>query len=117
MTITTASQMLDPQILVDAVRGVLAQKNAFMGSILVSGGAVQVSGTMPEGGANAIGNTITVPYFGTIGEFANNADGSSVVPSQLAQTSETATITRDSLAAEISIWAQGIGAQRPALGQ
>ncbi|NBC17452.1 MAG: phage major capsid protein [Bacteroidetes bacterium] len=116
MTITTASQMLDPQILVEAVRGRFAKRNAFMGSVLVSQGAVRVSGNMPEGGPNAIGNTITVPYFGIIGDFVNNPDGSSVTPSQIGQTSETATISRDSLAVEVSRWAQGIGAVDPSLG-
>lgn len=115
MTITTQAQMLDVQVLEDTVRGVFAGKNALMGSVLVSGGAVMVNGQMPKGGPAAIGKTIEVPYFGVIGEFADNPDGSSVTPSQLTSTSETATISRDSLAAEISTWAQGIAAVDPAL--
>ncbi len=116
MTITTASDMLDVQVLEDQVRGVFAGRNALMGSVLVSGGAVLVNGSMPKGGSAAIGKTITVPYFGTIGEFTNNADGSSVTPSKLTGINEDATISRDSLAAEISVWAQGVAAVDPALG-
>jgi hypothetical protein len=116
MAITTASDMLNPQILIDAVRGKFKGKNAFMGSILVSSGAVMVSGTMPEGGPRAIGKEVTVPYFGTIGEFVANPDGSSVTPSKIGQTSEVSPVERESLSAEISAWAQGLADVDPALG-
>lgn len=116
MAITVNTDMADVQILIDAVRGVFRGKNAFMGSILVSQGAVRVSGTMPQGGPGAIGKKIDIPYFGTIGEFTNNPDGSSVTPYKLAQMLEQATISRDSLAVEVSAWAQGLGQVDPALG-
>ncbi len=116
MTITTKDDMLDPQILIEAVRGKLKHRTAFMGSLLASSGAVLISGSMPEGGQGAVGKTITVPYFGTIGKFVNNPDGSSVTPTNLGQTSETSTLARDSLAIEISAWAQGVGAVNSALG-
>ena len=116
MALTTASDMLTPQILIDAIRGAFKKKNAFMGSLLASSGAVMVSGTMPKGGPGAIGKTIDVPYFGTIPGFAANADGSSVTPNKIAQTSEQATVARSSLAVEASRWAQGVGAVDPALG-
>lgn len=116
MAMTTASDMLDPQILGEAVAGHLQGKNAFMGSVLVSSGAVVVKGTMPKGGARAIGKTIEIPYFGTLPAFANNPDGSAVTPSKLGQTEESATIARSSLAAETTAWAQGIGETDPNLG-
>lgn len=116
MAITTQSDMIDPQILMDVVRGVFKGKNAFMGSVFVSAGAVRVSGTMPEGGQSAVGKKIDIPYFGTVGEFASNPDGSSVSPSKLGQTFEQATVSRHSLAAEISRWAQGVGALLPGQG-
>ena len=116
MTITTKSDMIDVQILMDVVRGMFKGKNAFMGSQLVSSGAVRVAGTMPRRGQSAIGKTIDIPYFGTLGEFVQNSDGSSVTPSKLAQTFETATVDRHSLAAEVSRWAQGVGAIDPAVG-
>lgn len=108
--------MLNPQILIDAIRGKFKGKRAFMGSILVSSGAVMVSGTMPEGGPKAIAKEITVPYFGTIGKFVNNPDGSAVTPTVLSQTSEASPVARDSLAVEVSAWAQGVGAVDSALG-
>jgi hypothetical protein len=116
MSITVNTDLVDVQILLDAVRGVFKGKNAFMGSVLVSQGAVRVSGTMPQGGPGAIGKKIDVPYFGTLGEFANNADGSAVTPSKLAQVLEQATIARQSLATEASVWAQALAQVDPNVG-
>jgi hypothetical protein len=116
MAITVNTDLVDVQILLDAVRGAFKQKNAFMGSTLVSQGAVRVSGTMPQGGPGAIGKKIDIPYFGTLGEFAANADGSSVTPSKLAQILEQATIARDSLASEASVWAQALSQVDPNVG-
>lgn len=109
MASTTKDDMLDPQILVDAVQAEFKGKTAFVGSGLASSGAVMVEGTMPKSGAGAIGKTVDIPYFGTIGAFASNPDGSSVTPTKLGQTSEQATVTRESLAVETSVWAQGVG--------
>lgn len=116
MSITTQSDMIDVQILMDVVRGHFKGKNAFMNSVLVQNGAVRVAGTMPRSGASAIGKKIDIPYFGILGEFVQNSDGSSVTPSKLGQLLEQATIDRYSLAAEISRWAQGVGAIDPAVG-
>lgn len=116
MTITTNSDVFQPEIMTEAIKGVFGQKTAFMGSLLARLGAVIVSGTMPEGGPDAIGTTIKVPYFGTIGEFVANADGSAVTPNKLSQTSENGTVSRDSLAFEISRWAQGNAAVNPNVG-
>jgi hypothetical protein len=116
MTITTNSDVFQPEIMTEAVKGVFGQKTAFMGSLLARLGAVVVSGTMPEGGPDAIGTTVKVPYFGTIGEFAANADGNAATPTKLSQTSENGTVSRDSLAFEISRWAQGNAAVNPNVG-
>lgn len=110
MAITTITNRdFDVQILTETVQGVFGQKTAFMGSTLVSAGAVIVDGTMPNAGPNFIGNEITVPYFGTMGEFEANADGSSLTPKSISMTNEKATISRDSLGFEVSRWAQFSG--------
>lgn len=116
MAITVNTDMIDVQILGDVVRGVFKQKTAFMGSILVSQGAVRVSGTMPQGGPGAIGKKIDIPYFGTLGEFVLNADGNSVTPQKLQQVLEQATVARDSLASEASVWAQALAQVDPSVG-
>jgi hypothetical protein len=106
---TTANRSFDVQVLEDTVQGTFAQKTAFMGSQLVTAGAVIVDGKMPAGDPSFIGNEITVPYFGTIGEFTSNPDGSSVTPGTLSLMKEAATISRDSLAFEVSHWARHSG--------
>ncbi len=116
MALTTKDDMLDPQILLDAIRGELRSKKAFMGSILVSQGAVLVSPGMPKGGPGAIGKKIDIPYFGRIGKFANNPDGSAITPTKLGQVLEQATIARASLASEATTWAQGLSEVDPNLG-
>lgn len=109
MALTDKDDMLDPQILVEAVQAEFKGKNAFMGSALATSGAVMIEGSMPKSGQGAIGKTIEVPYFGTIGAFASNPDGQAVTPTKLAQMSEEATVTRASLAVETTVWAQGVG--------
>ncbi len=116
MAITVKDDMLDPQILLDAIRGELRSKKAFMGSILVSQGAVLVSPGMPKGGPGAIGKKIDIPYFGRVGKFVLNADGSAITPTKLGQVLEQATIARASLASETSAWAQGLAEVDPNLG-
>lgn len=116
MALTINTDLVDVQILLDAVRGEFRQKNAFMGSVLVSQGAVRVSGSMPKGGQGAVGKKIDIPYFGTLGEFVANADGSSVTPAKLEQLLEQATVERESLATEASVWAQALSQVDPAVG-
>lgn len=121
MAQSVATDFFNPEILDEAVEGEFSGKNAFMGGAgLARLGAVVVSGSMPEGGPNAVGQTVTVPYFGTIGEFIeNNADGSgdaaTLAPKPLKQTSENATVTRDSLGFEISRWSRGNALVNPAV--
>lgn len=106
MATTIVSDVFNPEILTDAVQGEFGQRTAFMGSRLSSLGIVVVEGSMPEGGPDAVGTKVKVPYFGTLGEFENNPDGSAITPKKIQQITEEATITRDSLGFEVSVWAQ-----------
>lgn len=115
MATTLKTDLFNPEILEEAVKGVFAGKNAFLGSRLASLGVAVVSGSMPQGGPNAIGSTITMPYFGTLGEFVANAEGNSVTPSKIGMVTETATISRDSLAFEVTQWAIGNSLVNPAI--
>ena len=99
------------QILTETVRGAFAQKNAFMNSVLASQGAVVVQDGMPAFGPAFIGNEITIPYFGTLGEFVSNPDGTAVSVSDIALMNEKATVIRESMAFEVSRWAQASGPQ------
>jgi hypothetical protein len=113
MTITVATDVIDRQILTDAVQGRFAQKNALIGSALTSSGAISVEGTFPGQGKDVIGQQVEVPYFGTLPAFVNNPDGSSIVPSKLGMASELGTVTRSSLAFQASRWARASGNADP----
>ncbi|MEM9694683.1 MAG: hypothetical protein AAGA56_19195 [Myxococcota bacterium] len=110
MAITINTDIIDPEILADTVRGEFSQQNMVLGSILGSSGAVIINGTMPQGGPGAINQTIRVPYFGRLGRFVSNPDGQAITPSKLSQTLETAVISRASMAFEVSTWSRGLAA-------
>jgi hypothetical protein len=106
MAKTIVTDGIVAEILTDAVQGEFAGKGAFMGSPLMNLGIVNVNGSF-TGNANEIGSTVKVPYFGVIGDFTQNlTDGDAATAVKLSQTSETATVVRDSLAFEVSRWAQ-----------
>lgn len=110
MTATkTTDRDFDVQILEDTVQGVFKGKNALVGSLLASSGAIAIRPTMPQSGPDVIGNTITMPYFGVIGDFAANAEDTAATPVAIKMKSETATVARQSLAFEVSRWAQHSG--------
>lgn len=112
MATTVVSDVLDPEILAENVQGAFAGKNAFMGSRLTALGVIIVNGTMPVANANprAIGTKVSVPYWGNIGDFEENVgDGTPATPRKIQQTVEDATIKRDTLAFEVTTWAQGNG--------
>lgn len=104
---TIVSDVFNPEILTEAVQGAFAQKTAFFGSRLTSLGVVIVDGSMPEGDEEAIGTTVKVPYFGNIGEFVDNPDGTSITPVKIQQGYEQSAISRDSLGFSVSRWARG----------
>jgi len=109
---TTANRDFNVQQLADTVRGMFADKKAFIGSTLVSQGAVEVKDSMPYSGAEFIGNEITIPYFGVMGEFQTNmGDAVAATPKVVSLTSEKATVTRSTLAFEVSRWARYSGPQ------
>jgi hypothetical protein len=110
MTATkTDSRDFNVQVLEDTVRGVFAGKNALAGSALATAGAIIFNSRMPYGGPDWIGNEITIPYFGTLGDFADNPEDTAAVPKVLKSTNEKATIARSSLAFEVTRWAQHSG--------
>lgn len=107
MAVTKRSDLIVPEVLEDAIRGEFAGAKALYGS-----GASFVT---PRGfPSNARGgDKITIPYFGTIGEFedlANNEGGSGAVPAltpaKITMTDEEATVQHSGKAFEITNWSQ-----------
>ncbi len=112
MAETQKSNVIIPEILAETVRGAFAQKAVFSQAALVRLGILTINDTF-TGSADDIGNEVTVPYFGTIGEFTANTEGSSATPVALKMTSEKATVARDSLAFEVTTWASLGGVEDP----
>lgn len=104
-TTKTTDRDFDVQILNETIRGAFKMKTALFGSLLASSGAIVTRPNMGYG-RDMIGNTITIPYFGTLGEFSANAEDTAATPQALKMKSETATVARQSLAFEVSRWAQ-----------
>jgi hypothetical protein len=105
MAKTTKSDVLIPEVFDEVIEGAFANKNAFMGSMLATIGAAVIAGDMP-GGDGQVGDIISVPYFGTIGEFDDVSDGDPAVPKKVRQGKEQATVGRSTLAFEVSRWAR-----------
>lgn len=106
MARTTKSDVIIPELWDEAVQGAFAQKGAFIRSTLIASGAAVVMGDMPKGELE-VGETIKVPYFGTIGKFEKIAvDGDPLTPKKLAQTQEQATVEHAGLAFEATRWSR-----------
>lgn len=110
MADTTANNVIIPEVFADAVKGAFASKNAFAGSLAATLGIVKIDGSFPQSGPEVIGETISVPYFGSIGEmteYAKASDGTAATSSQMVQTKESATIARGTINFNVSRWARG----------
>lgn len=106
MARTTKDNVIIRELFDEAVQGVLAQKNALMGSALASIGAAVVAGDMPES-FDGVGNVINVPYFGTLGDFDDvSTDGDALTPKAMGQVKEQAQVAHSGLAFEVSRWAR-----------
>jgi hypothetical protein len=117
MANTLHTDVFNPEILEETVRGRFGQKNAFMGSLLAQLGVVVVSGSMPEGGPDAIGTSVKVPRFGVIGEFQEDiGEDTEATIQKIRQTYEEDNITHDALAFSTSAWARGNSLVNPAVG-
>lgn len=89
---------VQPQILQDAILGAFAGVEK-----LVTSPAVVVNDSMPN---TRGGDTVTVPYFSSMGELDDVAEGVALTPSALVMTSEQATVTRSGKSFEVTEWAR-----------
>jgi len=99
MATTTRSNLVIPEILADAITTGMAGMKALMGT-----GAVIVNNSLPSD--KQAGDTVSVPYFNTIGELEDVAENASLTPAQLTTTKETATVARSGKAIDLTRWAQ-----------
>jgi len=98
-TTQTSDLVIASEILQPAIAG------AFAGiRVLAATGAAVINGTMP---GTKGGKKIVVPYFGTLGEFADvTTEGDGVVPRKLDETLEEATMAHSALGFEQTMFSR-----------
>lgn len=95
---TTRSDVVIPEILVEAIQGEFTGKNLLYGT-----GAAVVSNSLPADKKG--GDTVTVPYFGTLGEMEDiGNEGDALTPEKLSMSTETATVMHSGKAFERTEW-------------
>lgn len=107
MAVTRRSDIIIPEVLAESMPG------AFAGARLLAGtGAVSVNPTLRAGRA-AVGDSIKIPKFNTIGEMQDIPEGGAASVQSLTQGSELATVQHSAIAIGIGEWAQIAGASDP----
>lgn len=96
---TLASNLIVPQLWMDAVAGALGGMSV-MGKI----GAVRIETGLP--GGSIAGNPINVPYFGSLGVMGDYADGEAIAVSQLSMSNEQSSVVRSGIAFNITDFAR-----------
>jgi len=106
-TITKSNQII-PELFAEAVDGAFASASAFMGAEAVNLGIVQVNGSFPQAGPDKIGSTVSVPYFGSLGEFVSRTDGTPATATASSMSKEQGTIDCGTLGFELTTWAGSV---------
>ena len=98
---TTATNLIQPELLAESVAAGLPGAR-----VMAKTGAVRIELGLPDGSRG--GQTIEVPYFGSIGQMADYADGVPIDVRQILQSSETSTIIRSGIAFNLTDFAQRV---------
>lgn len=106
MATTKRSDIIVPEILLEAIKGKLAGMKALYGT-----SAARIEFGLP--GDRKGGDKVKVPYFGHIGEMEEVLEGEALTPRKITQTSEEATVIRAGIAFEATAWGQIAGAEDP----
>ena len=104
MGVTTTSNTVNPVLFGEAVTNAVSSHNAFIGSGLVASGVVVVNPRLQDG-KSKLGTTVEVPYFDSMGEFEDAADGVALTARTMGQTFELATVIRAGLMFDVTKWA------------
>ena len=102
---TTKSNVIIPELFAEAITTSLAGLTCLSGT---RAAVIDKSLT-----SKVVGENISVPYFGTLGEFEELNDGAAITPSQLTSSKETSTVKRYGLAFDMTRWARLAGTGKP----
>jgi HK97 family phage major capsid protein len=98
MPITTRTDLIIPELLQEAISAEFAGV-----TVLENTEAAIINNTLPPGARG--GDTLKVPYFNTLGEMEDLAEGEALTPVKLTMSSETATAKHSGKAVELTHWA------------
>ena len=93
----------DPEVMLEAVSDHFPKRKALWGSSVVV-----ASSKMPYGNT-ALGKTVDIPYFNSIGEFVEVPEGTALTPSKISASTEEATVRRAGKAFTVTDWARYLG--------
>jgi HK97 family phage major capsid protein len=100
MATTKRSDLIIPELLQDAIQAEFAGR-----TILAGSAAAVINSTLPKGAKG--GETITVPYFNSLGEMEDMPnEGDALTPVKLTMSSEESTVRHSGKAVELTHWAQ-----------
>ncbi|MBQ4333910.1 MAG: hypothetical protein IJC63_00940 [Myxococcaceae bacterium] len=102
---TTKDNVVIPELFAEAITQALEGLNCLNGT---RAAVIDKSLT-----SKVVGETISVPYFGALGEFQELGDGDPITPSQLTSSKETNTVKRYGLAFDMTRWARLAGTGKP----
>lgn len=108
MAAITKSNQIIPELFAEAVQGAFASQTAFMGARTASLGIVVAMGNFPQAEPSAIGSQVSVPYFGSLGEFESTSDGSAATAKTPSMTKEYGTVDRGTMNFELTTWANSV---------
>lgn len=106
MAVTTRSDVIVPELLEKAIQGAFSGARALYGTP-----AAIVKTGLP--GDKKGGDKVKIPYFGTLGELEDVAEGDSLTPAALSMTSEEASVVHSGKAFEATHWSQLAAADDP----
>jgi hypothetical protein len=99
MTTTVRAGLVVPEVLEDAIAAGFAGAEK-----MTSSPSAVINGKMPPSARG--GDRVKVPYFASMGELVDVAEGDPVAPTQLTMTDEEAVVVRSAKSFEITEWAQ-----------
>ena len=100
---TKTSDLPIPELMQDAVAAAFEGKKALWGTP-----AIRAYPNMPHGNT-ALGKTVEIPYFDSIGDFEEPAEGVALTPTKISASTEEATVRRAGKAFTITDWARYLG--------
>jgi hypothetical protein len=100
--LTTAADLIVPEYLAEAITGYIPGM-----SIMARTGAVRIETGLPDVRG---GETVKVPYFGSLGRMKDYADGAPIEVTRLTMSDESAYVTRSGIAFNLTDFARRVAA-------